>query len=165
MLYAGWRHASRLAFLTKGPDNLLVIQIRAFNPWNPVLDVAPLTLEVLQLDPALVPALLAALPRHLGADIAENLFVPLSIEVMEDRLLHQDAQEPCDLRVSPVRVPVPLVGGGVLHIGGQRDPAYLTAHRVIHCLVRVTDQRSLSSVISAGISGARESRRRVLNVS
>ena len=132
MLDAGWRHAPRLTFLTQGPHNLLVIQIRALNPRNPVLDVSPLTLEVLQLHSALIPALLAALPRHLGADIAEHLFVPLRIEIVEDRLLHQDAQEPRDLRVCPVGVPVPLVGGGVLHIGRQSDPAYLAAHRVIH---------------------------------
>ena len=132
MLDTGRRHSAGLTFLTQVPDNFLIIQIRALNPRDPVLDVAPLTLKVLQLDPALVPALLAALSRHLGADVAEHLLVPLSVEVVEDGLLHQDGQEPRDLRVCPVGVPVPLVGGGVLYIGWKSHPANLTSHRVIH---------------------------------
>jgi hypothetical protein len=37
------------------------------------------------------------------------LFVPLCMKVVKDRPLHEDVEEERDLRVGPVRVPVPLV--------------------------------------------------------
>ena len=69
----------------------------------------------------------------------KDLFVSLSIEIIEDRLLHQDSEEPDDLRVCPVWVSVPLVGGGVLHVGGQGHPAYLAPQSVVHPALTRTD--------------------------
>ena len=74
--------------------------------------------------------------------IVENLFVPLGIEVVENRLLHENHKEAGDLCIRPIGVAVPLVarlvvGEGVelvhlvLHVGregGERHPAELALH-------------------------------------
>jgi hypothetical protein len=73
MLDAGGRHAPVLAVGHDLAHHVLVFHIRLFDAGNPVPDVAPLGLEVLQLDAALVPGLLAALAQHLLAHVGEDL--------------------------------------------------------------------------------------------
>ena len=66
-----------------------------------------------------------------------NLLVPLSIEIIQYRLLHQDCEEPDDLGVGPVGVSVSLVRGGILQgeVGGQSHPAYLAGEAVVHLVM------------------------------
>ena len=66
----------------------------------------------------------------------------MGIEVIENRLFHENHKEAGDLCIRPIGVPVPLVAGLVdvqrgeavhlvLHIRGERHPAKLALHPVL----------------------------------
>ena len=129
-----WRHPSGLTFLTKLPHHVLVIKISSLYSWYPVLHIPPLGLKILQFNSALVPRLLTPLACHFLTHVAEDLLVSLGIEVIEDGFLHQDAQESCNLRISPVWISVSLIRGWILHIGRKCNPTYLASYwMMIHC--------------------------------
>ena len=73
MFDGGGRDAPVLALGHDLPHHLLVLHVGLFDGGHPLPYVAPLGLEILELDPALVPGLLAALPGHLLAHVREHL--------------------------------------------------------------------------------------------
>jgi hypothetical protein len=52
------------------------------------------------------------------------LLVPLGMEVVKDGPLHEDVEEERDLRVGPVRVPVPLVRPTLYSKSGNKRKDY-----------------------------------------
>ena len=73
MFDAGGRDAPVLAVGHHLPHHILVLHVGLLDAGHSVPHVAPLGLEVLELDAALVPGLLAALAQHLLAHVREHL--------------------------------------------------------------------------------------------
>jgi hypothetical protein len=73
VLDTGGRDAAVLAVGHDLADDVLVLHVRLLDAGHAVPHVAPLRLEVLELDAALVPRLLAPLAQHLFAHVREHL--------------------------------------------------------------------------------------------